>query len=187
LTKEEALKLALGALEADELDMVDDANGNMVFRREQAITAINEALAQPAQEPFGWYSAQEDDFMTDKIRKEHKRLNSYTHIHGKFDLPLYTTPPATQPAQEPAQAPVGYVRPEVIDLLNRGVRCAGERFSPRADKEDGLTTAFYTTPPRRPWVSLTHQQTKDCMNAWSDIDAYVLCRAIEAKLEEANT
>ena len=44
---QEALKLALEALEADELDMVDDGSGNMVFRKEQAITAIKEALAQP--------------------------------------------------------------------------------------------------------------------------------------------
>ena len=51
MTKE-ALKLALKALEADELDMVDDGNGNMVFRKEQAITAIKEALAQP--EPVAW-------------------------------------------------------------------------------------------------------------------------------------
>jgi hypothetical protein len=42
-----ALKLALEALEADELDMVDDGSGNMVFRKEHAITAIKEALAQP--------------------------------------------------------------------------------------------------------------------------------------------
>ena len=51
MTKDEALKLALKALEADELDMVDDGSGNMVFRKEQAITAIKEALAQPKQEP----------------------------------------------------------------------------------------------------------------------------------------
>ena len=50
MTKDEALKLALEALEADELDMVDDGSGNMVFRKEQAITAIKEALAQE-QEP----------------------------------------------------------------------------------------------------------------------------------------
>jgi hypothetical protein len=41
-----ALKLALEALEADELDMVDDGSGNMVFRKEHAITAIKEALAK---------------------------------------------------------------------------------------------------------------------------------------------
>jgi len=50
-------------------------------------------LEEPVQEPFGWYSAQEDEFMSHKIRKEHERLNSYTHINGKFDLALYTTPP----------------------------------------------------------------------------------------------
>lgn len=48
VTERKALKLALEALEADELDMVDDGSGNMVFRKEQAITAIKEALAQPA-------------------------------------------------------------------------------------------------------------------------------------------
>jgi len=46
-----------------------------------------------AQEPFGWYSAQENEFMTDKIHKEHKRLKSYTYRHGRFDLALYTTAP----------------------------------------------------------------------------------------------
>jgi hypothetical protein len=46
MTKDEALKLALEALQADELDMVDDGSGNMVFRKEQAFTAIKEALAK---------------------------------------------------------------------------------------------------------------------------------------------
>ena len=53
MTQEEALRMALEALEADELDMVDDGSGNMVFRKEQAITAIKEALAQ-TQEPVAW-------------------------------------------------------------------------------------------------------------------------------------
>ena len=54
MTKDEVMKLALEALQADELDMVDDGSGNMIFRKEQAITAIKEALAQPAQEPVVW-------------------------------------------------------------------------------------------------------------------------------------
>ena len=45
---QEAMKLALEALEADELDMVDDGSGNMIFRKEQAITAIEKALAEHA-------------------------------------------------------------------------------------------------------------------------------------------
>lgn len=66
---------------------------------------VGKALAQQSNEqvePAFWYSAQEDEFMTDKIRKEHERLNSYTHKVGKFDLPLYTHPPVptAQPEQE---------------------------------------------------------------------------------------
>ena len=46
---------------------------------------------------------------------------------------------------------------------------------------------YVAQPAQRPWVGLTHQQTKDCMAAWDGKDAYVLCRAIEAKLKEKNT
>jgi len=79
---------------AEMLDLCDYLEGNDASLEAQCKAAafIREALAQPAQEPFGWYSAQEDEFMTDKLRKEHERLNSYTHIHGKFNLPLYTAP-----------------------------------------------------------------------------------------------
>ena len=52
MTQEEALRMALEALKADELDMVDDGSGNMVFRKEQAITAMEKLLAQPEQEPM---------------------------------------------------------------------------------------------------------------------------------------
>ena len=40
-------------------------------------------------EPHSWYSAVQDESMTDKLRKDHERLGSYTHKHGKYDLPLY--------------------------------------------------------------------------------------------------
>jgi hypothetical protein len=56
---------------------------------------------------------------------------------------------------------------------------------------DELTIAYmsglYDGKKKRPWVGLTHQETKDCMQAWDGNDAYVLCRAIEAKLKEKNT
>jgi len=57
MNKDKALKLALEALEADALDMVDDGNGNLIFRKERAITAIQEALAQPEQETLEFIEA----------------------------------------------------------------------------------------------------------------------------------
>ena len=84
MTKDEALKLALEALEADELDMVDDGSGNMVFRKEQAITAMEKLLAQPEQEPMAWIS-------TGPARMIH--WTSDKPAYGDDWVPLYTTPP----------------------------------------------------------------------------------------------
>ena len=47
MTKDEALKMALEALEADPLEMVADVDGHMVFLKDKAITVIKESLAQP--------------------------------------------------------------------------------------------------------------------------------------------
>ena len=46
MTKDETLKMALEALEADPLEMVADVDGHMVFLKDKAITAIKEALAK---------------------------------------------------------------------------------------------------------------------------------------------
>ena len=46
MTKDEALKMALEALEADPLEMVADVDGHMVFLKDKAITAVKEALAK---------------------------------------------------------------------------------------------------------------------------------------------
>ena len=83
MTKDKALKLALEALEADELDMVDDGSGNMVFRKEQAIAAIKEALAQE-QEPMAWISTGPASMI---------HWTSDKPAYGDDWVPLYTTPP----------------------------------------------------------------------------------------------
>ena len=74
-----------------------EIDGELWIRAADHHKAIKEALAQPEQEPHSWYSAQEDEWMTHKTRKEHERLNSYTHKVGKFYLALYTTPPQRKP------------------------------------------------------------------------------------------
>jgi hypothetical protein len=76
--------------------------------------------------------------MTDKTRKEHERLNSYTHKVGGFDLPLYTTPPAA-PVQEPEidgatmatmagmEASIGHLS-ALVDDLRLLLGCAMDNF-----------------------------------------------------------
>jgi hypothetical protein len=113
---------------------------------------------QPAQEPFGWYSAQEDEFMPHKIRKEHERLNSYTHINGKFDLPLYTA------AAQPAQEPVGMLHIERLDKW---------------------LDASLKERKQREWVGLTDDALADLWYKES-LDWMEFARAHEAALKEKN-
>ena len=107
MTKEEVLKLALEALEADELDMVDDGSGNMVFRKEQAITAIKEALAQ-TQEPVAWEQFYPDigkpqiaealakEKALQALHDENERLGLYKDAYAEQEpLAWISTGPAT--------------------------------------------------------------------------------------------
>ena len=93
MTKErEALKMALAALEEAhyKIEHKQDAT-----KRGQAITAIEEALAQPSdsieQEPVAWLRDPkhypEPDLTLPHVTWERERLNI---------IPLYTTPPARE-------------------------------------------------------------------------------------------
>ena len=62
MTKDEALKMTLEALEADPLEMVADANGHMVFLKDKAITAIKEVLAQPQRTWVGLTAKEKHEF-----------------------------------------------------------------------------------------------------------------------------
>ena len=93
MTKDEALKMALEALEADPLEMVADVDGHMVFRKEQAITAMEKLLAQPEQEPMAWIS-------TGPARMIH--WTSDKPAYGDDWVPLYTTSPRTR--RNPSEA-----------------------------------------------------------------------------------
>ena len=84
MTKDEALKLALEALEADSLEMVADVDGHMVFRKEQAIAAIKKALSEPKQEPLAWISTGPASMI---------HWTSDKPAYGDDWVPLYTIPP----------------------------------------------------------------------------------------------
>ena len=97
--KDEALKLALEALEA---------HADIGIKSDKAITAIKQALAAPVQEPVAWMHVMDN---TEGIKANGKGIVSITqkqkHPFGKpgvdfsksfpvTSTPLYTTPPAAQ-------------------------------------------------------------------------------------------
>ena len=85
MTKDEALKLALEALEHEAKIGNDDA-----YKLER--DAIKETLAQPEQEPVGWLDSNDKlaEFMHKDLKAEHDKRDSSTP--RAFQIPVYTTP-----------------------------------------------------------------------------------------------
>jgi hypothetical protein len=163
----EALKLALEALEKS----IDNFPANV--QHTNVIAVIKAALAQPAQEPVSVTYKEVADAMNSLWNGT---LEQHQIAQQMANKKLYTTPPSAQ------QEPVAW-------LTKNKFSGEVDLDAKNAKETTGWSAAFpvYTTPQQRPWVELTHQETKDCMKAWDGNDAYVLCRAIEAKLKELNT
>ena len=85
MTKDEALKLALEALK---YEPINKTSGEKDLK-DQAITAIKEALAQPEQEPLACVGPWHDGRLT--------LIPRYSHQTFERDQPLYTTPPQRKP------------------------------------------------------------------------------------------
>jgi len=100
MTKDEALNLALDALETSMYPQQ---------KQLQAITAIKEALAQPEQEPVAWYDIEHGEAETvwNKQRPPWE---------GRWK-PLYTTPSQRKPLSE-----------EEIGAILEGVNAYGTRL-----------------------------------------------------------
>jgi len=80
MTKDEALNLALDALETSMYPQQ---------KQLQAITAIKEALAQPEQEPVVWMY---QDKSTHDVRFQ-KHMRGFVDHGATYETPLYTSPP----------------------------------------------------------------------------------------------
>jgi hypothetical protein len=88
MTKDEALRLALEALE-NASDIMDSWAQK---RQDDAITAIKEALAQPEQEPVVWMYVNKS---THEVRFQ-KHMRDFVD-HGAFsEVPLFSEPLANQ-------------------------------------------------------------------------------------------
>ena len=108
MTKDEALKLALEALEYE----ADKGNDN-AYQRER--DAIKQALAAPVQEPVAWAVIGDGDWgewvIGNQFEVSKKPNPEYWKGRGYTLVPLYTTPPAAQPA------PSKYGSPELQAMI----------------------------------------------------------------------
>jgi hypothetical protein len=107
LTKDEALKLALKALENHSGNY--KLNTAEVFRQEAAVNAIKEALAQPplpVQEPVAWLHEWDDG---ERIPLMHNYSSDNDKPVSVRPLVFGDTPPAAQPAQEPDELTIAYM------------------------------------------------------------------------------
>jgi hypothetical protein len=87
MTKDEALKLALEAIEFVH-DTGDTQTFDMCYAK-PALAAIKKALAQPEQEPVGYVSEGEPDRLIAQKQTKTPLRNYRLFTH---DVPLYTTP-----------------------------------------------------------------------------------------------
>ena len=83
MTKDEALKMALEALEF--MSHVDSIFANEF---DFQINAIKEALAQPEQEPVAWAMLHDNGHFIDAIHPD-----EHARVEGEYTHPLYTSPP----------------------------------------------------------------------------------------------
>ena len=159
MTKDKALKIALGALE----DAWYEDYGNKEIKK--AITAIEEALSQPKQEPVAW--ATEEDFYRElehelkHIREEIKRLNEKIEFLARANM-LYSD-------WEHRETQV------TSDLIRKGI----EASKLNVELLSALSACLDYMEQLR--------TSGDAGNwDWRD-DVYTRGRAIEAKLKDKNT
>ena len=166
---QEALKLALDALE----NHTAIKHPQQIYYRDQAITAIKEALAQPEQEPFGYFKAEPFGW-TDCAESD------------VGAIALYQTPPR-RTEQEPVERyPSSWAK---VTLM---VSSKGEMHAIGGDQElgegdmpyiglDRIKERLKDTPPQRTWVGLTNEE----IDEWTP-EIHSIIQTIEAKLKQKN-
>jgi hypothetical protein len=158
MTKDEALKLALDALEG-----VVYAEHNV----QPAITAIKAALAQPEQEP-AFYG-----FLCEEECCVYICYSPCGPGGPNNELPTayYTSPPQRKPEQEP-------MHPEIKKMY--------EDFFDKCFRESFVIKAALAAPPKK-WTSLTNEDRRIIDNNYiCQLGSVEHFKAVEEKLKELN-
>ena len=167
MTKDEALKLALEAMEADELAMIQDKEGHMVYLKEHAITAIKAALEA------------KDDGIT---------LTTIRHPRGKPALGDLN-PESLEQVEIDLPEPIGYVSEGAAERLLTKKQAHEQIRSFRLFTHDVPVYAL----PQRTWVGLTDEEI-EAFDTWHDnreeevgwVNPSEIVAHIDAKLKEKN-
>ena len=167
MTKDEALKLALEALQSCEPYTISDGGRQWHDDRlvESAIIAIKEALAQPEQEP--------SDFMLrDVLASELKCWHRLTDEEAQnlIDFIKHTSPPQRKPEQSPVSGVV--IRDNFPTLLlESDVKLSDIRLYTSPPQRKPLTDeqrrevykkveAQLYNAPNKPWLDALIEQTE---------------------------
>ena len=162
MTKDEALKLALEALEYIEHNYM-----SLPKSGETAITAIREALAQPEQEPVAWFEHNPDldAWFLAYSKNQNPGIKSRPLVFGD------TAPPQRKPEQKPVAHTLNCVCGAVWDI--------------KSDGSEEMAHTPDTTPPQRQWQGLARLELQKAVEGLEDLeDCWI---AIESALREKNT
>ena len=158
MTDRELMQQAVEALEADEYDMVPDQEGHMVFRKEAAINALRDRLAQPEQEPVLWRNA------AIRVGEELSSVgpDGYYNMTAQqwLDWVMAQDPRGKNSLAQPEQEPVAWVYPEGVEALN-----AGKPWTAYGTRQEPNNIALYLSPqpdiPPYAWVTFTPYGDED--------------------------
>ena len=187
MTQDE-LKLVLEALITitDAIYVNNQQEADAVYKANDAVKAIKEALAQPEQEPVAWVSEDvcEGQYINGRPRK------IWWECEKGVGTAFYTTPP-----QRTKQELIAYLynmgykaghhdtlEGTYIDIFRQDMSTYHSDVVSEWLEDEG-----YTTPPQRTWVGLTEQERNDIEDYCEMMIGKPAFDAIEAKLKEKNT
>ena len=212
---QEALKMALEALITitDAIYVNSQQEANAVYKANDAITAIKEALAQPEQEPVAWEQFYPDigkpQIEQPKVRtgdcllvgvcasEGHKIQakqepwgeSASDYERGFVDGMQYQMQSMSQSQQEPVEYQMRTRPTWEVTSFSDWKKCSRDAFddytkTPKLHDWDYEVRKLYTTPPQRTFVGLTDKEFDELDK--EDLSLREFVQAIDDRLKEKN-